>query len=152
MRRFAIAVLLIGFVTPAWAQTSGVSIHIEHSWSRATAGKSGVVYLTIKNTGSTDDKLVAAATPIAAKAELHTEVNDNGVMKMRPLGSIEIKAGGQTELKPGGMHLMLLGLKHPLREGQSFPLTLTFEKAGKVELTVSVGKAGAMDDMSDMKM
>jgi copper(I)-binding protein len=75
-------------------------------------------------------------------------------MKMRPLPAVDIKAGGQAELKPGGMHIMLVGLAAPLKEGQTFPLTLTFEKAGKVEVTVTVEKAGAMGDraMPGMKM
>ena len=65
------------------------------------------------------------------------------VMKMRPLASLDIPAGQPVTLKPGGEHIMLMGLNGPLREGQSFPLTLTFEKAGTREVTVAVEKPGA---------
>jgi periplasmic copper chaperone A len=68
--------------------------------------------------------------------QLHIEINDNGIMKMRPLKSTS-KANGKATLAPGGMHFMLIGLKHHLKDGQSFPLTLTFEKAGKIDVTAS---------------
>ncbi len=99
--------------------------------------------LTIVNTGTSDDRLIAASSPVAEKSEPHSTIDDNGVMRMRPLAGIEVKAGERVELKPGGMHLMLTGLKAPLKLGQSFPLTLTFEKAGAVSVTVAVEKAGA---------
>ncbi len=98
--------------------------------------------------------MLAASTPIAAQVGPHKMTNDNGVMRMRPLDAVEVKAGGRTELKPGGIHFMLTGLKAPLKEGQNFPLTLTFEKAGVIETTVPVEKPGAMSshDMNGMKM
>ncbi|HEX3497692.1 MAG TPA: copper chaperone PCu(A)C, partial [Stellaceae bacterium] len=101
-----------------------------------------------------DDRLVAVATPAAAKAELHVTSMDGGVMKMRPIAAVDVKAGAQTEFKPGGMHIMLVGLTAPLKVGQSFPLALTFEKAGKIETIVTVEKPGAMGDhaMPGMKM
>ena len=138
------AILVFAVAGTATAQTP---IVIDHPWSRATTGRVGVVYMTIKNTGNTDDRLVAAAAPVAGKAELHTMTEENGVMKMRPLPAIEVKAAAEASLKPGGMHLMLMGLKAPLKEGASFPLTLTAEKAGKIEVTVPVEKAGAMGGM-----
>src|SRR5207302_11463713 len=104
----------------------------------------GVAYLTIVNTGTADDRLIAAATPVAEKAEPHSTVTENGVMKMRPVQAVDVKAGGKAELKPGGLHLMLTGLKAPLKEGGTFPLTLTFEKAGAIETMVKIEKAGAM--------
>jgi copper(I)-binding protein len=137
--------------TPATA-----TIAIEAPFARATAAmaKTATAYLTIVNSGTSDDRLVAASTPVAAEIGPHRMAEDNGVMRMRPLDSVEVKAGGRTELKPGGIHLMLSGLKAPLKEGQNFPLTLTFEKAGAIEVTVPVGKAGAMSghDMKGMKM
>ncbi|HYZ40658.1 MAG TPA: copper chaperone PCu(A)C, partial [Stellaceae bacterium] len=89
------------------------------------------------------DRLVSASTPAAKKAELHTMSMQGMVMKMRPLAGLDIPAGQPVALKPGGEHIMLLGLKQPLREGQSFPLTLDFAKAGQRTVTVSVEKAGA---------
>jgi copper(I)-binding protein len=131
----------------AAASAESASVQVDHPWSRASTGRTGAVYMTIKNSGASDDKLVAAASPVAGKVELHIEMMDNGVMKMRPLPSIDVKANGETMLKPGGMHVMLIGLKHPLKQGETFPLTLTFEKAGKVDVTVTIEKAGSMGGM-----
>jgi len=87
-------------------------------------------------------------------AELHRTENDNGVMKMVPIAAIDVKAGQKVALAPGGYHVMLMDLKAPLTEGQSFPLTLVFDKAGKIDVMVKVGKAGAMGsgDMGGMNM
>jgi copper(I)-binding protein len=139
----------------AGAAAAAGPVEVSNAWARATApsAKTGVAYLTIANKGAADDRLVSAETPAAAKAEPHMTTNDNGVMKMRPVPAIAVKAGQQLELKPGGFHLMLVGLKAPLKEGQSIPLTLNFEKAGKVEVMVKVEKAGAMSpSMPGMKM
>jgi copper(I)-binding protein len=156
MKTFLYALALcVGIGHAALAQSSA-PIEITHAWARATAAtaKTGAAYLTIANKSASDDRLVAVAATVATKAELHVTSMDNGVMKMRPLDGVDIKAGGQAELKPGGMHIMLVGLAAPLKEGQTFPLTLTFEKAGKVEVTVTVEKAGATGDraMPGMKM
>ena len=138
---------ILVFATAAAALAQTAPIEIDHPWSRATKGQVGVIYMTIKNTGTADDRLVAAATPVAGTAGLHVSSEENGVMKMRPVPTIEVKAKGAAELSPGGVHVMLMGLKQPLQEGTSFPLSLTFEKAGKVEVTVAVEKAGAMSGM-----
>jgi copper(I)-binding protein len=139
---FALAVLA-GLTQTALAQT-GAPIEIDHPWARASTGKTGAAYLTIVNKGTADDRLVSVATPVADKAEPHMTTEENGVMKMRPVDGVDVKAGGSAELKPGGLHLMLIGLKAPLKAGQSFPVTLTFAKAGAVDITVPVEKAGAM--------
>jgi copper(I)-binding protein len=144
--------LAAGFAVAASAQQS--TIAVTDAWARATpqGAKTGAAYVTVANQGSVPDKLVSASTPVAAEAQLHTMTDDNGVMKMRPVSAVDVKPGASVTLKPGGMHVMLMGLKQPLSEGQSFPLTLTFEKAGKVETTVKIAKAGAMTgmDMKDM--
>jgi copper(I)-binding protein len=126
---------------PALAQDG--QLEVGNAWARATPGKAenGAAYLTIQSPMA--DRLVSASTPVAKKAELHTMSMEGMVMKMRPLAALEIPAGKAVTLNPGGTHIMLLGLKEPLREGQSFPLTLTFEKAGPKEVTVAVGKPGA---------
>lgn len=98
----------------------------------------------MKNHGAAVDQLVGIATPVADRAEFHLDSVENGVMKMRPLKQIELKPGDATVLKPGAVHIMLMGLKQPLKEGDSFPLTLDFAKAGKRDLQVKVAKAGAM--------
>lgn len=136
---------------PALAQQPP-GVAVTSVWARATppGAQSGVVYFTVTNSGAAADQLLSASTPVAGKAQLHTTIMDNGVMKMRPIKAIDVKPGATVTLKPGGMHLMLTALKGPLKQGQSFPLSLTFAKAGKVETTVSVEKIGAMGDVQDM--
>ncbi|BBH10976.1 copper chaperone PCu(A)C [Chromobacterium haemolyticum] len=116
-------------------------IKIGHPWSRAMPESSptGGVYLSLNNQGKTADKLLSASTPRAAKAELHTHINDKGVMRMREVaGGVEVAAGQQVKFAPGSYHVMLMGLKQPLRAGDHFPLTLRFEKAGSVTVDVAV--------------
>lgn len=126
----------------ASAQTGG--LEVSGAWARATPGKSatGAAYLTILS--PTADRLVAASTPVATKAELHTMTMLGKVMEMRPVAGLDIPPGRPVTLSPGGMHIMLTGLKQPLREGQSFALTLTFAEAGTRTLSVAVEKLGAM--------
>ena len=117
---------------------------IYDAWARASAGpaRTGAAYVAIHNHGG-PDRLIGAATPVAERAELHTHIMEGNVMKMRPAAAIAIAAGARVALRPGGEHLMLKGLKAPLAEGASFPLTLKFEKAGAVTVTAGVLKAGA---------
>ena len=129
------------FASAGFAQTS--QIEVGNAWARATPGKAedGAAYVTIRS--PTADRLLSAASPVAKKVELHSMEMAGMVMKMRPMSSLDIPAGQPVTLKPGGEHIMLMGLNGPLREGQSFPLTLTFEKAGAREVTVAVEKSGA---------
>jgi copper(I)-binding protein len=138
---FALALTAALALATASAQTS--QPQVTNAWARATSGTSqpGVAYLTIQS--ATPDRLVAASTPVAKTTELHTMSMSGGVMQMRPAAGIDIPVGQPVTLKPGGEHIMLMGLDHALREGQHFPLTLTFEKAGAREVTVAVEKAGA---------
>src|SRR5260221_14267031 len=135
MERLLIALTFcLAFPVPGVAQTGsgqtkpGPTIEIAHPFARATAltPKTGAAYFTIVNAGASDDRLIAASSPIAEKSELHATIDDNGVMKMRPLVAIAVKAGERGGLKPGGLHLMLTGLQAPLKDGPSPPLTLTF--------------------------
>lgn len=121
-------------------------VAIEQPFARATPAKVGGVFMTLKNAGGTADKLVKAASPVAENVELHTHVKDGDAMRMRPVENIPVPAHGQTALEPGGYHVMLIGLKQPLKEGTQFPLTLTFEKAGTVTIQIPVMKAGSMGD------
>ncbi|HEY3919201.1 MAG TPA: copper chaperone PCu(A)C [Stellaceae bacterium] len=138
----AAAVLTAG---PALADSSGIKV--DQAWARATPGnvKTGAIYLTITNTGTAPDTLEGkASTPAAAQADLHEMKMANGVMEMRPVPSLTIDPGKSVVLEPGGYHLMLIGLKAPLKEGQTVPLTLTFAHAGTQQVTASVAKVGAM--------
>ncbi len=122
-------------------------LRIAHPWSRATpnAAPVGAGYLVVTNTGKTADRLVSAAAGVSAKVEIHEMAVIDGVMRMRALDKgIEIPAGGKVEFKPGGYHIMFIGLKQPLAKDTSFKGTLTFEKAGTVEVEYTVeGMAGA---------
>jgi copper(I)-binding protein len=135
--------LIAGLViaSPALAQQG--QLEINNAWARATPGKAenGAAYLTIQS--PTADRVVSASTPVAKKAELHTMSMQGNVMQMRPLSALDVPAGQPVTLKPGGEHIMLLGLTKPLREGQTFPLTLDFEKAGPRTVTVAVEKPAA---------
>lgn len=118
-------------------------IMVEHAWARASLVNNGVAYLMVVNGGKTADRLIAAATPVAAMAQFHTHIMTGDVARMRRVKAVDIPAGEHVEFKPGGLHLMLMGLKKPLKKGQSFPLTLTFETAGKVTVQAIVLKAGS---------
>lgn len=136
------------------ASMDGVMVH--EAWARATPGgtTTGAAYITVMG-GSQADALLGASTPIAAQTMVHETINDNGVMKMREVASLPIPAGQTVTFKPGGNHIMLMGLKHPLKAGDKFPLTLKFAKAGDITVTVTVraiGKDMPMQGGDHMKM
>jgi len=102
-------------------------------------GANSAAYMIIRNTGNEPDKLIAASSDVAKTIELHTVIEEGGVMRMRQVeGGIDIPANGQVELKPGGFHVMLIGLTRDLNAGDSVQLTLTFEKAGQIPVTAQV--------------
>ena len=117
---------------------------VSNAWARATPGKAenGAAYLTILS--PTAERLVSVSSSVAKKAELHTMSMAGMLMQMRPLASLDIPAGRPVTLKPGGEHIMLLGLNRPLQEGESFALTLNFEKAGPLSVTAVVQKLSAI--------
>jgi periplasmic copper chaperone A len=127
---------------------------IDRAWARATPGAAatGAVYFRIES--PTSDRLIGLKTPVAAKAELHTHIEQNGIMQMREVeGGLAVPAGQEVELKPGGpLHVMLIELNQKLKAGDSFPLTLTFEKAGSRDVTVKVERLGAMGPADDGNM
>ena len=132
---------------------------ISQAWSRATPGgaKVGGGYLTIENKGTAPDRLISGSAEVAAKVQVHEMSMNNGVMTMRPLeAGVVIEPGKMIKLAPGGFHLMLLDLKSPLKQGDKLPITLEFEKAGKVSIVLDVQGIGAMgpaaSDHSGMKM
>ncbi len=148
--RLLFVLLLLALPTPVHAQDP--ALKLEHVWSRAAmAGREGAVYLTITNSGPTDT-LTGASTPVAASAGVHETINDKGIMKMRPVPKLPVPQGQPVTLKPGSYHIMLMDLKQPLKQGDSFPITLTFATAGAITATATVEKAGAMSDMPGMSM
>lgn len=142
---------------------------ISQPWSRATPGGAKVAggYLVIENKGTAPDRLIGGSAEIAGKFEIHEMAVENGVMKMRPLDKgLTIEPGKTVKFAPGGYHLMLQELKGPFKQGDKVPVTLQFEKAGKVAVSLDVqgvgaqapgdaGHSGHMDmkpDHSGMKM
>ena len=126
-------------------------VSVEAPWARASAGAAttGAAYLKLKG-GAQSDALVGASTPVAASAEVHESMSENGVMKMRAVPSLPIPAGKVVTLAPGGYHVMLFGLKHPLAAGQTFPLTLTFSHAAAETVEVKVQAVGPGTMQHDM--
>lgn len=128
---------------------------ISNSWTRATPpnAKAGGGFVTITNNGSEADRLVSVASDVAARVEIHEMAVVDGVMKMRELeAGIEVPAGETVELKPGGLHIMFMGLKDKFVEGGDVPVALTFEKAGKVDISLAIAPMGSKKMMhGDMK-
>jgi len=108
-----------------------------HRWIRPSTGPNTAAYLTITNTSDQPDKLLKVDSEHANAVELHNNIEEDGVMKMRPVAAIEI-GKDPVELKPGGLHIMLMGLKNSFQGKDSIPLTLVFEKAGPITLDFSV--------------
>ena len=143
---FALALLLAGSPAAFAADVKAGDLVITQPWSRATPGgaKTGAGYLTIENKGSAPDRLVAVSGDVAGRIEVHEMAVNNGVMTMRPLEKgLVIEPGKTVALAPGGYHLMLMELKSPLKQGDKLPVTLEFEKAGKVAVTFEVQAVGA---------
>ena len=140
---FALVMLLTGSAAAGEVREHG-GLTVKDVWSRATPARNGVAYMTIFNHGHHMDRLVAAETPVSKKTEIHTHSMKDGVMRMRRIEAVEVHPGEPAVLAPGGNHVMFMGLHEKLVVGQSFPVTLIFERAGKVTVEVKVGKAGAM--------
>jgi copper(I)-binding protein len=141
----AFATVLLAAPVPADEIKAG-DLVISQAWSRATPGgaKIGGGYLTIENKGSTPDRLIGGSADVAAKVQVHEMTMDDGVMKMRPVeGGLTIGPGKTIKLAPSGYHLMIMDLKSPLKQGDKVQVTLEFEKAGKVAVTLDVEGIGA---------
>lgn len=95
-------------------------------------------FMVIKNTGDKDVKVLKADNPASRVTELHTHLNENGVMKMRPVPGIEVKAKGQAVLQPGGLHVMMIDLKAPMKEGDIVPITLSFDDGSSKQVDAKV--------------
>lgn len=150
MRRFILSCLfagaLLGGAGAAIAHSyEQADIQIGHIWARATASgaEAGSVYVPLLNKGKADDALVSVTTPVAESAMLHESKVVDGVSRMTELDTIVLPAGKPVAMRPGGKHIMLMGLKQQLVEGQRFPLTLKFQQAGAVTVEVMVHSAGA---------
>ena len=156
--RSLVAMFAAVAVVAAAAHGSTVGeIAIEHPYatpSLAGTTTGAAYFVALENTGAQPDKLVRASTPVAASVEMHTmSVDAQGVMRMREVDGIALAPKQSVRMRPGmGDHLMLIGLKRPLKEGETFAMTLQFERAGKVEVKVVVQTPRASAAMPDMHM
>ena len=140
-----LALLATAKAVPAHESTRA-GVTVAHPWARATPGGSttGAAYLEIITAAGVTDTLVSAASPVAGRVEIHSHIMDGDIMKMRRVEAVALEAGASVVLGPHGVHVMLLDLKGPLKEGDLVKLTLTFEKAGPIEVEASVEPVGAM--------
>jgi len=149
----AVVLLTTASFCPAAAQEfKAGDLSIEHPWSRATpaGAKVAVGYMTITNKGLVPDRLVGGSTSVAGRVDVHEMAMKDGIMTMRPLnGGLPIDPGKTVTLAPGGYHIMFVDLKTPLKQDDKISATLTFEKAGKVDVTFDVQSVGAQSPMSD---
>ena len=142
MTRRGLVVLLLALLavapTVAWAQSG--SITVDDAWTRPTAGfvKTAAVYFTIVNSGGGADRLIAAGSPAADRAETHINLRDGDIMRMRRVISIDVPANSKTVFQPNGFHVMLTGLKTPLTAGDTVSLSLQFAGAGVITVPVTV--------------
>lgn len=138
-RRVLLSALLL---VAACGQNGKPEVQLSNAWARPTRGDApGAVYVTIVNEGSADDRLMGAFTDHAAMAMVHQNELVDGVARMRMAGEINVPAGQQVEMVPGGTHIMLEGLRAPLRTGDHFNLVLKFRESGDKRVEVEVVKA-----------
>jgi len=141
-------ILLAAVATSAHAENYKVgSLVVDHPWTRATPKSATVAggYVKITNTGSTPDRLTGGSAEVSRKFEVHEMSMEGGVMKMRELrDGLEIPPGATVELKPGSYHIMMMNLSRPLAKGEKVKGSLTFEKAGKVDVEFAVEALGGM--------
>lgn len=146
---FMAAIVITAAAVAALSRAAEVNLNLSDAWARPTlgAGRTSAAYVTVTNMGSADDRLVAAGLPGAASVEIHTAGMENGVMRMRRLEGVDIPAGESVRFAPGGLHIMIIGLEDPLVEGDTVPLTLVFEEAGKftVQTVVTMTPPPAQD-------
>jgi copper(I)-binding protein len=146
-RTIMLAAALMLVAAPGFAQSyKAGTIEIAQPWARATpkGATIGAGYMKIRNTGTEPDRLVGGSISFAQRLEVHSMTMEQGVMKMREVkDGLEIKPGETAELKPGGYHVMFVGLKEPLKQGEDLTVTLKFAKAGTVEVKYPVEAVGA---------
>jgi len=132
--------LLLGVGSVAAEDYTLKNLRINHPYARPTppSARIGGVYFSIDNVGAEPDRLVRVATPVARAAEIHSMTMDGNVMRMRQIAALDIPAHSTATFKPGSYHVMLVDLKRPLAAGETIPLSLTFEKAGTIEIAALV--------------
>jgi copper(I)-binding protein len=142
------AITLMVFIGASGAALAQGAVKVEGAWARPTVQgqAAGGGFLKITG-GAAADRLVSASAGVSKTVELHSMVMEGDVMRMREIGAIDVPAGKTVELKPGGLHVMFIGIHQPLKNGDSFPLTLRFEKAGEVKTEMKVMTQAGMPAM-----
>lgn len=135
-----VAVLITAGALAALSHAAEANLSLSSAWVRPTlgAGRTTAAYLTITNSGTAADRLVAAEIPHAGSVEIHTAGMEDGIMRMRRLEGLDIAPGATVHLAPGGIHIMVIGLSEPIKSGDEIPLTLTFEEAGSLTIIATV--------------
>lgn len=138
--KLTLSVLAAGLTFASAAFAADITVSDAYARASGASAKSGAAFMVIENSGAEDDRVIAVSAPIAARVELHTHMEDaNGVMRMMEVeDGFPVPAGGTHMLKRGGDHVMFMGLTGPMEQGATFPLTLTFEKAGEMTFDVTV--------------
>jgi hypothetical protein len=145
---FAATALTLGAILALTPGVLASDVMVKGAFARASAvptARAGTVYLTITNNSSKADRLLSVTTAASDTTQVHENVEKDGVATMKPVEALEIPAGGTVELKPGGLHVMLTGLKAPLKKGGMIMLELKFEQAGTVEVMAQVGDVASGD-------
>lgn len=141
----ALGIALGGGLAAAHQYKAG-EVEVLHPWTRATppGAQTAGGYLKLRNTGTTADQLIGGRSPIADRVEMHSMTTEDGVMRMRPVkGGVTVPPGETVALDPGGIHIMLIGIKSPLKPGERAPLTLEFRNAGTVDVELVIEELGS---------
>jgi copper(I)-binding protein len=142
MPRFLPHGLLLGLALAAQQvpAIAAADVHVDQAWARAArqGDATGAAYVSIVNHGTAPDRLLAVASDVAQRAEVHEHRHEQGMMRMRPLASLPIAAGATVTMQPMGTHIMLFGINKKLTAGERFTLRLRFEQAGEIALPVTV--------------
>lgn len=141
MKRLSVLFAALSLSTAAFAGAADdVVVHEPYVRLAPPNAQATGAFMVLRNTGSKDAKLVKADNPASRLTELHTHINDKGVMRMRQVQAIDVPAKGEAVLQPGGLHVMLIDMKAPLSEGQMVPITLTFDDGSSKQVDVKVVK------------
>ena len=152
---FATATIVLAFQFANSHISSAAGLEVSGEFARASAGlkRNGVIFFTVKNQGRNDNTLVSVLTDVSKRAELHGHSTNDGVMRMSKIkGGIQIPAGSIAQLKPGGFHVMLLGLKAPLKKGETIYATLLFKDGHSIKINVPILGVGAKSTIGHSDM
>ena len=142
-KRFRLTAALLATVIAVPAFAADIMVMDPYARAASPTAKAGAAFMPLHNTGNTDDRLIAARTDAAKRVELHTNIEKgDGVMQMVEVeGGFLLPANEMHHLMRGGDHVMLMGLNGPLEQGADITMTLVFEEAGEIEVTIPVDNA-----------